>query len=215
MGRYKDFRQPRRRGFDDDNFSPRDRAPEPAPFERPPAGMAPAAPAAGPATDATVLWFNAEKGFGFVQTSDGTEAFLHIRPLEAAGHSSVPEGAQMKVRIGQGQKGPQVTQVLDVDTSTAGPVVRPDRDRGAAPRPPRRAPAQGGPEQEGEGTVKWYNPDKGFGFIGLDNGDKDVFVHATALTRSGLTSLAEGQRVVVKYAQGLKGPEVRSLRTAD
>ena len=46
---------------------------------------------------------------------------------------------------------------------------------------------------EAQGTVKWYNAEKGFGFIGLENGEKDVFVHATAVTRSGLTTLREGQ----------------------
>jgi len=45
------------------------------------------------------------------------------------------------------------------------------------------------------GTVKWYNDQKGFGFIQPDNGDKDVFVHATALERGGLRGLVEGQKV--------------------
>ena len=45
------------------------------------------------------------------------------------------------------------------------------------------------------GTVKFYNGQKGFGFIAPDNGDKDVFVHATALERAGLRSLREGQKV--------------------
>jgi len=45
------------------------------------------------------------------------------------------------------------------------------------------------------GTVKWYNDQKGFGFIQPDNGDKDVFVHATALERAGMRGLSEGQKV--------------------
>ena len=45
------------------------------------------------------------------------------------------------------------------------------------------------------GTVKWYNDQKGFGFIQPDNGGKDVFVHATALERAGMRGLAEGQKV--------------------
>jgi CspA family cold shock protein len=45
------------------------------------------------------------------------------------------------------------------------------------------------------GTVKWYNDQKGYGFIQPDNGGKDVFVHATALERAGLRGLAEGQKV--------------------
>jgi cold shock protein len=45
------------------------------------------------------------------------------------------------------------------------------------------------------GTVKWFNPDKGFGFIQPDNGGKDVFVHASALESAGMRTLAEGQKV--------------------
>lgn len=67
---------------------------------------------------------------------------------------------------------------------------------------------------EGEGTVKWYNPDKGFGFIAPYNGEKDVFIHATTLSRSGLSVLQEGQKVLIECGPGKKGLEVRSIRLA-
>ncbi|MER9801621.1 cold-shock protein [Mesorhizobium sp. M0142] len=67
---------------------------------------------------------------------------------------------------------------------------------------------------ESGGTVKWYKPEKGFGFIAPDDGKKDVFVHASTLTRSGLSVLVEGQRVFVQCGQGKKGVEVRSIRLA-
>lgn len=51
------------------------------------------------------------------------------------------------------------------------------------------------------GTVKFYNDQKGYGFIAPDNGGKDVFVHATALTRAGLTGLTEGQKVSFDTAE--------------
>ena len=57
-----------------------------------------------------------------------------------------------------------------------------------------------------------YNPDKGFGFIVRDSGGKDIFVHASALTRGGVADLAEGQRVAVDMIEGGKGPEAVSLR---
>ena len=65
---------------------------------------------------------------------------------------------------------------------------------------------------EEAGTVKWYNAAKGFGFIGPDQGGKDIFLHASALERSGIMGLTEGQRVVVDVADGQKGPEAVSLR---
>jgi CspA family cold shock protein len=166
-----------------------------------------------------VKWFEPEKGFGFVQVEDGSsDAFLHVRAVQAAGHEALPPGARLKVRVAQGQKGPQVTEILSVDLSTADPNAasrpRSGPPGGARPaRPPRAAP--GGPTEEVEGVVKWYNTQKGFGFIGSEQSGKDIFVHATALERSGLSALAEGQRVIVQVAEGAKGPEARSIRVAD
>ena len=57
------------------------------------------------------------------------------------------------------------------------------------------------------GTVKWFNAEKGFGFIAPDGGGKDIFVHASALSRSGLTTLPEGSPVRVTTRQGQKGVE--------
>jgi CspA family cold shock protein len=50
-------------------------------------------------------------------------------------------------------------------------------------------------EEKQQGTVKWYNDQKGYGFIQPDNGGKDVFVHATALERAGMRGLSDGQRL--------------------
>ena len=60
--------------------------------------------------------------------------------------------------------------------------------------------------------MKWFNPEKGFGFIVRDGGGKDVFVHISALERSGLTSLSEGQQVVVNVVEGRKGLEAARIR---
>jgi len=91
-------RPPRRRGFDDDFAY--DRAP-PGDMPRP-APSWPSSAGFGPEHDATVKWFNPEKGFGFVALSDGSgDAFLHANTLSQAGHSSVSPGATMRVRIGQ------------------------------------------------------------------------------------------------------------------
>ncbi len=57
------------------------------------------------------------------------------------------------------------------------------------------------------GTVKWYNDQKGYGFIQPDNGGKDVFVHATALERAGLRGLAEGQKVSYDVEADRSGKE--------
>lgn len=56
------------------------------------------------------------------------------------------------------------------------------------------------------GTVKWFNETKGFGFISVDGGGKDVFVHYSAIKGSGFRSLAEGQKVTFEVKQTPKGP---------
>ncbi len=55
------------------------------------------------------------------------------------------------------------------------------------------------------GTVKWFNPTKGYGFIAPDNGQKDVFVHISAVERSGMGNLQEGQRVSFELERGQQG----------
>jgi CspA family cold shock protein len=65
------------------------------------------------------------------------------------------------------------------------------------------------------GTVKWYNVTEGFGSFVRDDGGKDIFVHASALERAGITRLNEGQRVFVGVADGRKGPEAASIQLAN
>ena len=63
-----------------------------------------------------------------------------------------------------------------------------------------------------QGTVKWFNGDKGFGFITHDGGGADVFVHFSAIAASGFRSLDENQRVEFDVTQGQKGPQAENVR---
>jgi CspA family cold shock protein len=63
-----------------------------------------------------------------------------------------------------------------------------------------------------QGTVKWFNAEKGFGFITPDGGGPDVFVHHSAIQTSGYRSLDENQRVTFEITQGAKGPQAEQVQ---
>jgi CspA family cold shock protein len=144
----------------------------------------------------TVKWFNATKGFGFIEPNDGgQDVFVHISALERAGLNSLDEGSTVSFELEQDRRSGKTSagdlQVLSGGTGGGGGSSR-------APAP-RARPAPSAPMGEttgsGTGTVKWFNPTKGFGFIQPDDGGGDIFVHISAVERAGLTGLADGQRL--------------------
>lgn len=216
MSKGKDFR-PRRRGFDDDE--PMQFGDRPNRSNRQP--MSPVFPPpdiefpAQDAIEATVKWFKADKGFGFVELGDGSgDAFLHVGALQAAGFEAVPPGAKLRVIASKTMKGMQVSRVMSVDTSTAtAPPPRSPRpfDGGSGGgRPQRFQPDTSNAVSIG-GRVKWFDATKGFGFIAGDDGGKDIFIHVSVLRNAGLQQLVEEQPVNVKVVETPKGREAVSI----
>jgi CspA family cold shock protein len=84
---------------------------------------------AGAAVSGVVKWFNSTKGFGFIRPDDGDrDVFLHISALRRSGFEDAPEGAKVLIEIEQGQKGPQVARLLEMDGQAGQPeAVRPPR----------------------------------------------------------------------------------------
>jgi CspA family cold shock protein len=200
----RDLRQRRRRAVKDDRDDP------PSNPDVPVRSAQPEIEKSSVSVWGKVKWYNPDKRYGFVELSDGSgDAFLHASALAGIGISTLQPGETLELRVATGQRGPQVSDVISVDSSTAAPPrSRRESLRSVSNQEPLEASVQE------MGTVKWYNATKGFGFIVREGGGKDVFVHASALERAGIKSLNEGQRVFVGVAEGRKGPEAASIQMA-
>lgn len=184
-------------------------------------------------TEAVVKWFNLTKGFGFVAPADGSaDAFLHSSVVNRAGMPNVGEGTKLLVKINDGPKGRQVASIMQV--LGVAPVPQSNNTNagfgggyssgfgggggfgnnggfggggggGGRPQPT-------GPEDDLSGTVKWFKPDKGFGFVTPDDGGRDVFVHRSVLLRAGLQMLDSGQKVHMKVQTASKGREATEIQ---
>jgi CspA family cold shock protein len=169
----------------------------------------------------TVKWFNTAKGFGFIQPDDGgSDVFVHISAVEQAGLRGLNEGDQVQFEMEQDRRSGKLSAGgLVVTGQGAAPARRPggfggDRgDRGGFGGGrggfggERSFGGGGGSRQpgpisgSGSGTVKWFNPTKGFGFIQPEGGGQDVFVHISAVEQAGLRGLNEGQLVTYDLEQ--------------
>jgi CspA family cold shock protein len=129
-----------------------------------------------------VKFFNAQKGFGFIQRDEGGEdVFVHISQVERAGLEGLAEGQELQFNlVDRGGK------VSAADLQVVGDVI----PVAAKPAGPQRQLTG----DKATGTVKFFNSMKGFGFITRDDGKEDAFVHISAVERSGLPGINEGDR---------------------
>ena len=210
MGRGRDFRGGGKgRGYhaeeSDSPAAPSDHHP-PRPFG------GETMPDQGAVVEAIVKWFSSEKGFGFAEIADGSgDAFLHIKTVQALGQDAITPGTKLSVLVGQGQKGRQINKILAIDDSGAAKAPAPT----AARTEPRRSAPDLSAAIDMVGTVKWFSVAKGMGFVEVDGGGKDVFVHISIVERAQLGNLAEGQRVSMRVVETEKGRQAVALRSSE
>ena len=129
----------------------------------------------------TVKFFNGQKGFGFIQQETGGEdVFVHISAVERAGLEGLAEGQELEFNlVDRGGK------ISAQDLQVVGEVIAVQQNS----RPKRELTGE-----KATGTVKFFNSTKGFGFLVRDDGQPDAFVHISAVERSGLSTINEGDR---------------------
>ena len=130
-----------------------------------------------------VKFFNTQKGFGFIQREDGGEdVFVHISAVERAGLEGLAEGQQLQFNlVDRGGK------ISAADLQVVGDVI--------AVAAKAAAPQRQLTGEKAMGTVKFFNAMKGFGFITREDGQPDAFVHISAVERSGMRELNEGDKL--------------------
>jgi CspA family cold shock protein len=135
-----------------------------------------------------VKFFNPQKGFGFIVRDDGGEdVFVHISAVEAAGLTDLADGQPLEFTlVDRGGRISATNIKIDGEPMEVVRTPRPEGDRG----PQRQLTGE-----KAQGTVKFFNAMKGFGFISRDDGQPDAFVHISAVERAGLPSLNEGDRL--------------------
>lgn len=188
--------------------------------------------------EAEVKWYNSRKGFGFVLGPDGQDVFFHASALTEAGIEPPETGDKLVCQIGTDRQGRRlVTRITERKPGPgggAGGGERPrfgDRPGGFGDRPPRRdfgggagggfgdrpprrdfGRDEGGPTYAVNGTVKWFDQVRGFGFVTPDDGGQDVFLHSSVLQRAGKQDVQQGEKVALDVRDGQRGRQAVNMK---
>jgi CspA family cold shock protein len=163
-----------------------------------------------------VKWYDAVKGYGFLVPEDGgPDIMVHASCVRASGRLTLREGDRAHVTFARGQRGLAAQEILEVEEAPepeqpAMPGQPPGFAEGPRPTEFLAAAEDLGPLVPAR--VKWFDKQKGFGFVNVFGNPEDVFVHMETVRRSGFQDLASGEAMAVRTTRGPRGLMVAELR---
>ncbi|MEM6971306.1 MAG: cold shock domain-containing protein [Pseudomonadota bacterium] len=177
-------------------------------------GLAEVREEAGETITGRVKWYDAVKGYGFVVPDNGGgDVMVHASCVRNFGITTLPEGAEVTLVTTMGARGLHAQELVEVDQTTAMPLQEPlAAGSQMGPRPTDLL----NPEVELSplmpARVKWFDKQKGFGFVNVFGISDDVFVHMEIVRRCGFPDLSSGEGMAVRTFKGPRGLMVAELK---
>ena len=157
-----------------------------------------------------VKWYDQVKGYGFVvPDSGGADIMVHASCVRAFGRVALAEGAHVTLSATMGTRGMQAQKLIEV-VEPEPMHVPPGFAEDPRPTAFLGQEAEAGPLQPAR--VKWFDKQKGFGFVNVFGNPEDVFVHMETVRRCGFQDLASGEGMAVRTFRGPRGLMVAELR---
>lgn len=167
---------------------------------------------AGSTITGKVKWYDSVKGYGFVvPDGGGADVMVHASCVRSFGRVALPEGATVRLTVGMGARGMHAQEILELDEAEAEDEAFASDDKASRPTDFLVGPdAVNGPLEPAR--VKWFDKQKGFGFVNVFGNAEDIFVHMETVRRCGFQDLASGEGMAVRTFRGPRGLMVAELR---
>ena len=160
-----------------------------------------------------VKWYDVIKGYGFVVPDrGGPDVMVHASCVRAFGRMALEDNASVRLIAEQGERGLHAIELLEVEETGGLTQAAADATQPQAPRPTDLLDQSAGSGPLLPARVKWFDKQKGFGFVNIFGNPEDVFVHMEIVRRSGFPDLSSGEGMAVRTFRGPRGLMVAEIR---